>query len=265
MPIQGPTSVLAASMNDERSVRVAAAGDLHVDEAGRENVATAIAAMARDADLVLLAGDLTTHGRPEQAAVLADACRDVGTPIVTVLGNHDLHCGCEDELIEVLRGAGISVLGRDAPAAVLGEYRVGVAGVKGFVGGFRDHTIPDFGEASLRGLYAETGAEADALAAGLREIAGCPLRIALMHYAPTSETLAGEPSEIWAFLGSERLAAPILEHRPDLVLHGHAHAGRLQGSLEGVPVYNVSIPVMGQDYWLFELKAAARSLSSSRH
>ncbi len=91
--MQGPTSVLAASMNGEQTVRVAAAGDLHVDEAGRENVATAIAAMARDADLILLAGDLTTHGRPEQAAVLADACRDIATPIVAVLGNHDLHCG----------------------------------------------------------------------------------------------------------------------------------------------------------------------------
>jgi Icc-related predicted phosphoesterase len=264
--MQGPTSVLAASMNGEQTVRVAAAGDLHVDEAGRENVATAIAAMARDAELILLAGDLTTHGRPEQAAVLADACRDLDTPIVTVLGNHDLHCGCERELTEVLRSAGIVVLDRDDPTAVLGERcRVGVVGIKGFVGGFRNHTIPDFGEASLRGLYAETGAEVDALADGLREIAGCPLRIALMHYAPTSETLVGEPTEIWAFLGSERFAAPILEHRPDLVLHGHAHAGRLQGSLQGVPVYNVSIPVMGQDYWLFELKAAARSLSSSLH
>ncbi len=108
------------------------------------------------------------------------------------------------------------MLDRDEPTAVLGERcRVGVVGVKGFVGGFRDHTIPDFGEASLRGLYAETGAEVDALAAGLREIAACPLRIALLHYAPTSETLAGEPTEIWAFLGSERLAAPILEHRPE--------------------------------------------------
>jgi len=263
--MKGPTSVLAASMNGGQTVRVAAAGDLHVDEAGREAVATAIAAMDRDADLILLAGDLTTHGQPEQAAVLADACRDIATPIVAVLGNHDLHCGTDRELTEILRDAGIVVLDRDGSTATVGDAcRVGVVGVKGFVGGFRHHTIPDFGEASLRGLYAETGAEVEALAAGLREIAACPLRIALLHYAPISDTLVGEPTEIWAFLGSERLAAPLLEHRPDLVLHGHAHAGRLQGSLQGVPVYNVSIPVMGQDYWLFEL-TAARSLSSTLH
>jgi uncharacterized protein len=256
-----PTSVLAANVTGEHTVRVAAAGDLHVDESGREAVATAIAAMARDADIILLAGDLTTHGEPEQAAILADACRDVGKPVITVLGNHDLHVDRGDEVDEVLRGAGIVVLDRSNPTAVVGDCRVGVAGVKGFVGGFGGHTLPDFGERSLREIYAETGAEVDALAAGLREIAACPLRIALMHYAPTYETLVGEPTEIWSFLGSERFAAPIVEHRPDLVLHGHAHAGRLQGSLQGVPVYNVSIPVMGQDYWLFEL-TTERSLSA---
>ena len=253
--MQGPTSVLAANVTGEQTVRVAAAGDVHVDESGREAVATAVAAMERDADVILLAGDLTTHGEPEQAAILADACRDVRKPIVAVLGNHDLHADREDEVDGVLRAAGIVVLDRRNPSVVLDDCRVGVAGVKGFVGGFGSHTLPDFGERSLRGLYAETGEEVEALAAGLRQIAACPLRIALMHYAPTYETLAGEPTEIWSFLGSERFAAPILEHRPDLVLHGHAHAGRLQGSLHGIPVYNVSIPVMGQDYWLFELTA----------
>jgi Icc-related predicted phosphoesterase len=251
----GPTSVLAASVTGERTVRVAAAGDLHVDESGREAVATAVAAMADDADVILLAGDLTTHGEPEQAAILADAARDVAKPIITVLGNHDLHADREAEVAEVLTAAGIVVLDRSHPTATAGDCGVGIAGVKGFVGGFGGHTLPDFGEPSLRAVYAETGAEVDALDVGLREIAACPLRIALMHYAPTYETLIGEPAEIWTFLGSERFAAPIVEHRPDLVLHGHAHAGRLQGSLRGIPVYNVSIPVMGQDYWLFELTA----------
>jgi Icc-related predicted phosphoesterase len=259
--MQHPTSALAADVTGEQTVRVAAAGDLHVDETRREAVATAVAAMERDADVILLAGDLTTHGEPEQAAILADACRDVRKTIVAVLGNHDLHANREDEVTGVLRAAGLVVLDRRSPTAVVGDCRVGVAGVKGFVGGFGGHTLPDFGERSLREIYAETGAEVDALDAGLREIAACPLRIALMHYAPTYETLVGEPTEIWTFLGSERFAAPIVEHRPDLVLHGHAHAGRLQGSLQGVPVYNVSIPVMGQDYWLFEL-TTERSLSA---
>jgi Icc-related predicted phosphoesterase len=259
--MQGPTSVLAANVTGEQTVRVAAAGDLHVDESGRDAAATALAAMERDADVILLAGDLTTHGEPEQAAIVADACRDVRKPVIAVLGNHDLHADREDEVDDALRTAGIVVLDRRTPTAIVGDCRLGVAGVKGFVGGFCGHTLPDFGERSLRELYDETGAEVEALGTGLREIAACPLRIALMHYAPTHETLVGEPPEIWSFLGSERFAAPILEHRPDLVLHGHAHAGRLQGSLQGIPVYNVSIPVMGQDYWLFEL-TAERSASA---
>jgi Icc-related predicted phosphoesterase len=161
----------------------------------------------------------------------------------------------------VLDDAGIVLLDRDRPAHVAGDCRVGIAGVKGFVGGFRGRGLPDFGEPSLRGVYAETTTEVDALATGLGQIATCPFRVVLLHYAPTPETLEGEPLEIWPFLGSDRLAAPILEHRPDLVLHGHAHAGTLQTSLQGVPVYNVSVPVMQQDFWIFELSAAGAASS----
>ena len=78
---------------------------------------------------------------------------------------------------------------------------------------------------------------------------GCDLRIVLLHYAPTTTTLEGEPRVIWAFLGTDRLAPPIAEHRPDLVLHGHAHARPLRGLVGEVPVYNVAVPVMGRDWW----------------
>ena len=141
---------------------------------------------------------------------------------------------------------------------------MGVVGVKGFVGGFPGCNLPDFGEPSLRAVYAETGDEVAALEEGLREIATCPVRIALLHYAPTLETLQGEPSEIWAFLGTDRLAQPIAEHRPDLVLHGHAHAGTFEGRVGEVPVYNVSVPVLGEDWWVFELAGAARAPSEVR-
>jgi uncharacterized protein len=179
--------------------------------------------------------------------------------VAAVLGNHDLHSGQEDELVAVLKDAGIEMLDRGHTTVTANKCAVGVAGVKGFVGGFRGRGLPDFGEPSLRGIYAETSAEVEALSAGLREIALCPFRIALMHYAPTPETLHGEPPEIWPFLGSDRFAAPLLEHRPDLVLHGHAHAGRFETSLEGVPVYNVSVPVMRQDFWVFELHSAEKA------
>jgi Icc-related predicted phosphoesterase len=82
-----------------------------------------------------------------------------------------------------------------------------------------------------------------------------------MHYAPTPETLHGEPPEIWAFLGTDRMAAPILEHGPDLVLHGHAHAGSFEGAIGDVPVFNVSVPVIGRDFWTFELSGVEKTLT----
>jgi Icc-related predicted phosphoesterase len=258
--VKAPTSVLAANLRGDARVRVAAAADVHCSPETRDAVMTAFDAIEGKADVVLLAGDLTTHGEPEQAEILADACRGMETPVVAVLGNHDLHANRPDELVEVLTDVGIEVLERGH--TTLRPSGIGVAGTKGFVGGFRGLGLPDFGEPSLRAIYAETTAEVDALAKGLREIALCPFRIALLHYAPVLETLHGEPAEIWTFLGSDRLAAPILEHRPDLVLHGHAHAGRLQGDLDGVPVYNVSVPVMGQDFWIFELSGATQAATA---
>jgi Icc-related predicted phosphoesterase len=258
--VKAPTSVLAANLRGDARVRIAAAGDVHCAPENRDAVLTAFAAIEGAADAILLAGDLTTTGEPEEADVLAEACRGMETPVVAVLGNHDLHAGRGDEVTEVLSGAGIHVL--DRSHTTLRECGVGIAGTKGFVGGFRGLGLPDFGEPSLRAIYAETTAEVESLGAGLHAIALCPFRIALLHYAPVPETLQGEPPEIWTFLGSDRLAAPILEHRPDLVLHGHAHAGRLQADLDGVPVYNVSVPVMGQDFWLFELSGATQAATA---
>jgi Icc-related predicted phosphoesterase len=130
-------------------------------------------------------------------------------------------------------------------------------GLKGFVGGFAGSHLPDFGEPLLRRVYAETTADVEALEHGLGEIAVCPIRIVLLHYAPTAETIIGEPEGIWAFLGSDRMAAPIAQHEPDLVLHGHAHAGTFEGTIGATPVYNVAVPVTGRDFWLFELDVPA--------
>jgi Icc-related predicted phosphoesterase len=254
-----PTNVLAANLTGPATVRVAAAADIHCADHNREAVRGAFDAVDGTVDLILLAGDLTTHGEPDQAAVLADSCRVLATPVVAVLGNHDHHAGRRDEVVSVLTDGGIDVLERGHATYTVGGCQVGIAGTKGFVGGFRGLGLADFGEPSLRAIYAETTAEADTLARGLHEIALCPFRIALLHYAPTAETLHGEPVEIWTFLGSDRLAAPILEHRPDLVLHGHAHAGAFEASLEGIPVHNVSVPVMGRDFWVFEMTSADRA------
>ncbi len=234
-------------------IRVAAAADIHCAEPLRERITRAFGALAGERDLVLLAGDLTTHGLPEQAAVLADACRELRLPIVAVLGNHDHHSGRADEIAEVLESAGVRVLDRQHVILEIGETEVGIVGVKGFVGGFPGAEIPDFGEPLLRQIYHETTLEVDALEHGLEAIAGCHRRVVLMHYAPVTETLVGEPERIWAFLGSGRLAAPIGMHRPDLVLHGHAHHGSPYGAVGEVRVRNVAVHVTGEDFVHLEL------------
>ena len=241
------------------TIRVAAAGDVHCRESHRGEVATAFAELEGSVDLVLLAGDLTTCGKPNEARVLADACEPLSMPIVAVLGNHDWHAGRADEVNAVLEGAGIEMLERRSTIHEIRGHEVGIAGAKGFVGGFGSAHLPDFGEPLLRRVYRETSDDVEALGRALREIANCPLRLALLHYSPTAETLEGERTDIWAFLGTDRLAAPILEHQPDVVLHGHAHAGRLEGRIGEVPVYNVSVPVIGRDFWILELSVPARA------
>ena len=231
---------------------------MHCSPERREEIEESFARIAEEADLVLLAGDLTTHGEPGEAAVLAGACRDLAVPVVAVLGNHDWHANRCEEIVAVLEDAGVTVLDRAWTVQELNGARVGVVGTKGFVGGFPDSALPDFGEPALRAVYAETTAEVTALEQGLEAIADCSLRIVLLHYSPTTTTLEGEPKGIYAFLGSGRLAEPISEHVPDLVLHGHGHAGTFEGFIGAIPVYNVSVPVMGRDFWVFELGRAGK-------
>jgi Icc-related predicted phosphoesterase len=247
---------------DECRIRIAAAGDIHCGREGDlERWRAAFEELRGRVDVVLLAGDLTTHGEPDQAAIAAQSAGGVDVPVLAVLGNHDWHADRAAEVTAALAEGGVDVLDRDHRILELCGTELGVAGAKGFVGGFPGTHIPDWGEPSLRRLYAESMAEADGLAAALREIALCPFRIALLHYAPIPDTLRGERSEIWAMLGTDRLAAPLSEHAPDLVLHGHAHAGTFEGSLGGIPVYNVSVPVLGEDFWVFEIAGAKRTPS----
>jgi Icc-related predicted phosphoesterase len=241
------------------TVRIAAAGDIHCHEGNRAATAEAFAALEGRADLVLLAGDLSTHGEPEQADILADAVRELDIPIFTVLGNHDWHANRVEEFSAVLEDAGITVLERSHATPCVDGVEIGIVGAKGFVGGFPGSHLPDFGEPLMREVYAETTRDVEAIDKGLRAVAHCPVRIVLLHYAPTEQTLVGEPQTIWTMLGSDRLAAPIATHEPDLVLHGHAHAGRFEGAIGTVPVYNVSVPVMERDFWVFEVAGLERA------
>ena len=151
------------------TVRIAAAGDIHCSEPLRPHITEAFAKLPGQADLVLLAGDLTTHGEPEQAAVLADACRDLPLPVFAVLGNHDYHSNRCEEVVEVLQGAGITVLSRSFAVQEVNGLEIGIAGAKGFIGGFPGAELPDFGEPLLRDVYAETTAEVAGLESALEE------------------------------------------------------------------------------------------------
>jgi Icc-related predicted phosphoesterase len=237
-------------------IRIAAAGDVHASEAMRDRLTHAFGQIEGEADVIMLAGDLTTTGEPEQARVLADACRPLSIPIFAVLGNHDFHAGRADDVRDVLEEAGVRVLERSWAACTVAGLELGVVGAKGFVGGFPGSALPDFGEPLLRSVYAEGTLEADAIGTGLQEIVHADLRVVLLHYSPVQATIEGEPEGIHVMLGSDRLATPIAEYGADLVLHGHAHAGSFEGHIGQIPVYNVAVHVLGRDFWIFDLEGA---------
>jgi Icc-related predicted phosphoesterase len=241
-----------------KTVRVAAAGDIHAGSTEPDRVREAFKRVEEQADVVLLAGDLTQHGQLDQVAVVAEACRGLEIPVVAVLGNHDWQSDRAGDLWRALAEVGVIVLDRSHTILPVRGTSVGVAGVKGFVGGFGNQWA-NFGEPLFRDAYAETTRDVEGLDKSLAAIEPCAVRIALLHYSPVEATLVGEPERLWLVLGADRLAGPIRQHRPDLVLHGHAHHGSFEGSIDGVPVYNVAVHVMGREFWVFELDVEARA------
>jgi Icc-related predicted phosphoesterase len=222
-------------------VRVAAVGDLHCGKASPGVFQPLFTRMTESADVVVMCGDLTDYGLPEEARVLA---REVGgalkLPIVAVFGNHDYESGYADEVRAVLADAGVRVLDGDGV-----EIRgVGFAGVKGFAGGFGDRALQSWGEPVLKSFVREAVEEALKLETALARLR-TPRRIAVLHYSPIRATVETEPAELLPFLGSSRLEDPINRYNATLVVHGHAHHGALEGrTTTGVPVYNVSVPVL---------------------
>ena len=235
-----------------KTIRVAAAGDIHAGSGEQDRVREAFKRVEEQADLVLLAGDLTQHGQVDEVCVVADACRDLAIPVVAVLGNHDWQSDRPADLARALSEAGVVVLDRSHTVLPVQGVSVGIAGVKGFVGGFGNQWA-NFGEPLFREAYAETTRDVEGFERGLRAIEGCGLRLGLLHYSPVEETLIGEPERLWLVLGADRLAGPIREHRPHLVVHGHAHHGSFEGRVDDVPVHNVAVHVTGREFWVFEL------------
>jgi len=225
-------------------IRVAAVGDLHVPRGGHAGLVPMLTAAAA-ADVLVLCGDLTDYGLPEEARIIATALQQtVRIPVVAVLGNHDFESGHQDEVTKILVDAGVIVLDGDA-TEVAG---VGFAGVKGFVGGFGPRALAPWGEPTIKNFVHEAVNEALKLEAALARLR-TEHRIAVMHYAPVIGTVVGEPPEIYPFLGSSRLEDPLSHHPVSAVFHGHAHRGSLEGKTrEGAPVYNVAMPLLVQSF-----------------
>ena len=223
------------------TVRLAAMSDIHMGKTGQGVLASVFAQVSERADVLVMCGDLTDYGLPEEARVLA---REIATalrvPCVTVLGNHDFEAGKQDEVRQILTDAGVTVLDGDS-CEVQG---VGFAGVKGFCGGFGRGALGPWGEEIIKIFVREAVNEAFKLESALARLRS-PHRVAVLHYSPIRATVEGEPLEIFPYLGSSRLEEPLTRYPVTAVLHGHAHNGCLEGrTSSGTPVYNVAMPLL---------------------
>jgi Icc-related predicted phosphoesterase len=224
----------------ERPIRFAGIGDLHCRKTSTGAFRALFAQASKAADALLLCGDLTDYGLPEEARVLADELTAAAVPVVAVLGNHDVESGAEDEVRRILVDAGVQML--DGEACEI--HGVGIAGVKGFAGGYGSGALGPWGEKIIKLFVQEAIQEALKLEAALARLR-TRRRIAMLHYAPIDATVRGEPAEIFAFLGSSRLAEPLIRYPVDFVVHGHAHRGSPEGrTVNGTPVYNVAMPLL---------------------
>ena len=228
-----------------RSIRLAAVGDLHCPRTPGETLRSLFADLAGQADVILLCGDLTDYGRPEEARELAQhlaVARQM--PVLAVLGNHDFECGRQEEISRIFTDSGVILL--DGTTADV--HGIGFAGVKGFAGGFGDRALQPWGEAVLKQFVRETIEEALKLESALAKLQTAQ-RIVLLHYSPLDATVQGEPPEIIPFLGSSRLEEPLNRYGVAAVFHGHAHHGFPEGrTKDGVPVYNVAMPLLRRSF-----------------
>ncbi|UGT60956.1 metallophosphoesterase family protein [Nocardia asteroides] len=238
-------------------MRIAAVGDVHLGAESGGTLRPVLAGLPERADVLLLAGDLTRHGTVEEGRVVAAEFAELGVPVIAVLGNHDHHSDQEHEITAVLTEHGITVLEGTATTVEVGGRTLGIAGTKGFGGGFAGKCASAFGEREMRDFAGHTVHLAETLRTALAGLEA-DTTVALTHYSPISDTLHGEPREIYPFLGSYLLGEVIDEAGVALALHGHAHAGIERGTTPGgIRVRNVAQPVIRTAYALYDLREPA--------
>jgi Icc-related predicted phosphoesterase len=224
----------------KRKVRLAAVGDIHVTRRSQGALQPLFSEINESAEILLLCGDLTDYGLPDEARVLAKELTAIKIPTIAVLGNHDFESSKQDEVRRIMLDAGVKVL--DGEACEIDG--IGFAGVKGFVGGFGRGSLAAWGEESIKSFVREAIDEALKLESALASLT-TPHRIAVLHYSPIRGTVEGEPPEIFPFLGSSHLEEPLKRYPVDAVFHGHAHVGSPEGrTANGIPVYNVAMPLL---------------------
>lgn len=240
------------------TVKIAAVGDIHVRGTDKGKWTAFFQQVSAEADILLLCGDLTDTGDEEEAEVLVEELKSCSIPIVAVLGNHDYEKGRHKLIRQIVQSSNVHIL--DGEAVVI--KGVGFAGVKGFGSGFDNHMLSYFGESAMKAFVQESVDEALHLDRALARLETANVngpKIAVLHYAPISATIKGEPEAIFPFLGSSRLAEPLGRRKVTAAFHGHAHAGTLQGATnDGVAVYNVARPILlkqgfEKGYFLFEV------------
>jgi Icc-related predicted phosphoesterase len=244
----------SAQIDAGPKLRVAAIGDLHVQESDKAPYRELFTEISATADVLVLCGDLTNFGKTGEAEILAEDIRACTIPVLGVLGNHDYECGQPEKVCEIIHQAGMTVL--DEQAVEIGG--VGFAGVKGFLGGFGRGELAPFGEPIVKAFVDEVMTEARKLENQLRTLR-TDRSVTVLHYSPIVDTLAGEPEPIYQYLGSQRLCDPIdrFDH-VKAVVHGHAHHGTYEGRTPmGRPVYNVAQfvlkPLFGKPYVVLEI------------
>jgi Icc-related predicted phosphoesterase len=221
-------------------MRIAATADLHFTGSRHGALLDQLGRVREAADVLVVAGDLTNFGRPDEMEPLLNVVVRSRIPTIVVLGNHDYESGKQSELIQMMAGAGIKVLDGTAYE----RDGIGFAGTKGFPGGFGRGVLTAFGEPEVKLFVQAAIDEALKLERAMAQLRA-QKRIVVLHYSPIAATVQGESPEIFPYLGNSRLAEVVDRHGADLVLHGHAHHGRLEGrTTGGIAVHNVAITLL---------------------
>lgn len=235
-------------------MRIAALADLHFTPAAYEGYRTTLEHVRNEADVLVLAGDLTNYGKTSEMETLLNVLVRLRIPIVAVLGNHDYESGQESELMKMMSAEGLKVLDGTAYE----RDGVGFAGTKGFIGGFGRGALTAFGEPEVKRFVQAAIDEALKLERAISQLR-TEKRVIVLHYSPVASTVHGEPAEIFPYLGTSRLAEVVDRTEATLVVHGHAHHGSPEGkTVGGIPVYNVALRLLQEQkppaaYRLFDI------------